>query len=547
MKKFIRERLQSWGQLGAWLIFGVALSLASLASAEVLRQAIAAIEAGEMGRLRLVALLAAFATLWTIAFEYLKRVTGCRLHNRYEAKLQTQLFTHTLRLNKLDFLNKRAGETLTLLQTNAACAVEGMMDTLAQAVYGTGVLLFSLVYMGLLSLPLTLIVAACNLLFRLCTRFLDKKIRALSKRVIRHVGESNSFFMEVLYNALILRVYQKEDAFEELFREKEEETARAGLSAFALRNGYDELTWFTLKLIELLVVYGVGGLLLLRGAFPFSVITAFTMASNSFTKGMNAVIDAVNEYNSTLPHIEAIEKELAIPCEEEQGERQPPAFGDIVFRDVCFAFPDKPVFDRLSFTVHAGDRVLVTGANGRGKSTLFSLLLGFYRPQGGSITIGGADIADYPCEALCRLFSYIPQQPYILPGSVDQNLALAQPVEEQKVGRLLHALHLLPIRGLDPLRCSMGERQRLGIGRALYQGEQRPVLLGDEIFANVDSANREAILQALKGFCAGKTVFLICHEKVDFPFTHRLHLGEDAVSYTPVAERAGIGMEEVCR
>lgn len=543
MRKFIRERLQSRGQLGAWLIFGVALSLAMLTSAEVLRQAVAAIEKGEMGRLRAVILLAAAATAWTIAFEYLKRVTGRRLQNHYEAKLQSQLFTHTLRLNKLDFLCKRAGETLTLLQTNVTGAVEGTLETLEQSVYGAGVLLFSLAYMGLLNLPLTLIVVVCNLLFRLCTRFLDEKIRLLSKRVIRHVGESNSFFMEVLQNELILRVYQKEDAFEGMFREREEAAARAGLSAFALRNGYDELTWFTLKLIELLVVYGVGGLLLLRGAFPFSVITAFTMASNSFTKGMSAVIEAVNAYNSTLPHIEEIERELAVPCEEGQEEPQPPAFGDIVFRDVCFAFPDKPVFERLSFTVHAGDRVLVTGANGRGKSTLFSLLLGFYRPQSGSIYIGGADAAAYSSEALCRLFAYIPQQPHILPGSVDQNLALAQPVQEQRAGRLLRALNLLPIRGLDPQRCSMGERQRLGIGRALYQGEQRPVLLGDEIFANVDSGNREAILKALEGFCAGKTVFLICHEPVDFPFTHRLHLGEDAVSYTPVREKQGM---EVC-
>lgn len=535
MKKFIQTRLGERWRIVLWLSVSICLSLSTLASAEVLRQAVSAIEHGDLSRIDVTIWLAVLTTLWVIAFEYINRIASQSLRNRFGTRLQTALLDHTLQIDKLAFSQKRTGETLTLLQDNTERAVEGTLAVLEESVYGAGMLLFSLIYMGLLSWQLMLVIVACNIVFRLLTRFFDKKIRGFSCKVIGHVKESNSFFLDVLRNELLIRVYRREQHFEDEFERREQEVARSGLAVFGTRNGYDEITWYASMLITLIFIYGVGGVFMLRGMLTFSVLIAFTKASDSFVKGMNSVISAVNDYNEALPHIQAVEEALSVPCEQESGG-DVLRMGDICFQDVSFSFPGRPVFEHLNLTIPMGSQVMVTGVNGRGKSTLFGLLLGFYRPQSGKITIGGVDIAGYSSRELCRLFGYIPQEAHIFTGTLEQNFALTLPTDVPKTDRILRQLHLESVKNADPLRCSMGEKQRINIGRALYQGENRAVLLGDEIFANIDAANREDILQVLAGYGSGKTVLLICHEDFAYPFTHRLHLGETETLFQPVKE-----------
>lgn len=537
MRQFIQKHLirrDGGGDLGrivCWLGYSICLSLATLASAEVLRQTVSAIQHADLDAIGGTIWLAVLTTLWVIFFEYLNRTAFQKLCNRFGTRLQHTLLRHTMGLDKLSFSRQQTGSVLTLLQDNVESGVNGTLSTLESAVYGVGMLVFSVVYMGWLSWQLMLLVVACNLVFRMVTRFFDGKIRSFSKRVIGYVKESNSFFMEVLRSELLVRVYRREAHFEEEFQQREQKVARAGLAVFATFNGYDELTWYTSTLIRLVFIYGVGGLFMLSGLFEFSVLIAFTNATDSFVKGINAVINAISEYNITLPHLQAIEEALAVPAEE--TETGPvPEMGDICFQDVSFGFPDRLIFHH-DLTIHQGDQVMVTGINGRGKSTLFGLLLGFYRPQSSVITIGGRDIAGYSFGTLCRLFGYIPQTPHILHGSVAENLALGEPEDSGKTATILQKLRLEGVKDGDPFRCSTGEKQRLGIGRALWHSD-RPVLLGDEIFANIDPANRDAILSTLADFGRDRTVLLICHEDTDYPFTHHLHLGEDSITYTPM-------------
>lgn len=301
MKHFIRTRLGEPWRITVWLLVSVCLSLSTLASAEVLRQAVRAIEQGDLSRIGGTVWLAALTTLWVIVFEYSNRVTAQRLRNRFGTRLQTALLDHTLRIDKLALSQKRTGETLTLLQDNAERAVNGALSVLEGAVYGAGMLAFSLIYMGMLSWQLMLVIMACNIVFRLLTRFFDGKIRSFSGRVIGFVKESDSFFMDVLRNELLVRVYGRERHFEEEFERREKDVARSGLAVFGTRNGYDEITWYSSMLITLIFIYGVGGVFMLRGLFAFSVLIAFTRASDSFVKGMNSVIGAVNDYMRRCP------------------------------------------------------------------------------------------------------------------------------------------------------------------------------------------------------------------------------------------------------
>ena len=158
---------------------------------------------------------------------------------------------------------------------------------------------------------------------------------------------------------------------------------------------------------------------------------------------------------------------------------------------------------------------------GAGKSTLVWLLLRFYDPQSGRVTLGGHDVRDLSLDTLRRQFSVVTQDTYIFQGTVADNLRLgkpdATPAEMEEAARAANAheyISELP-DGYDTwigergIRLSGGERQRLAIARALLKAA--PILLLDEALSSVDSENEAAIQEALERLMVGKTTLIIAH------------------------------------
>jgi len=194
----------------------------------------------------------------------------------------------------------------------------------------------------------------------------------------------------------------------------------------------------------------------------------------------------------------------------------------IAFRDVSFSYqPDRPVLDHVSFEVAAGELVALAGATGAGKTSCANLLLRFWDPDAGTISIGGVDLRDLPLDTLHRLVAVVPQDIYLFAQTVADNLRLGAPdaSDEQLVAAARAAnahefIDRLPDGYQTRLvergaQLSGGERQRLAIARAvLHDG---PILLMDEATANLDTDNEQAIQLALRQARAGRTTLVIAH------------------------------------
>ena len=208
---------------------------------------------------------------------------------------------------------------------------------------------------------------------------------------------------------------------------------------------------------------------------------------------------------------------------EEQKEKDYHTNGyDITFDHVSFAYePEKPVLKDVSFTAKQGQITALVGPSGGGKSTVANLAAGFYDVNGGTIRLGGTDIAPIDSVAMMKEFSVVFQNVVLFNNTVMENIRVgrknatdAEVIAAAKAARCHDFIEKLPqgyktVIGENGSTLSGGECQRLSIARALLK--DAPVILLDEATASLDVDNETEIQEAISKLVKGKTVLVIAH------------------------------------
>jgi ATP-binding cassette, subfamily B, bacterial len=194
----------------------------------------------------------------------------------------------------------------------------------------------------------------------------------------------------------------------------------------------------------------------------------------------------------------------------------------VAFENVAFSYPDgRKVFTDLSLRIEPGQRVVLVGRAGCGKSTLFTLLQRFYDVQGGRILVGGQDIARVTQESLRSAIAFVPQDISLFHRSIMENIRYGRPnASDADVHEAIVAANCasfienLPegvatMVGDRGVKLSPGQRQRIGIARAFLK--DAPILLLDEATSALDSESEEAVREALDRLMGNRTVIAIAH------------------------------------
>lgn len=220
---------------------------------------------------------------------------------------------------------------------------------------------------------------------------------------------------------------------------------------------------------------------------------------------------------------EILQKEESIKDKPEAKELQFKN-GEIAARNVTFHYEDNKkdsVFENLSLTIPAGQKVGLVGASGGGKSTLTRLLLRFDDISDGSITIDGQDLRDVTQKSLRETIAYVPQEPLLFHRSIRENIAYgkidATDKEIEKAAKLAYAHDFImglggkydTIVGERGVKLSGGQRQRIAIARAILKNA--PILVLDEATSALDSESEKLIQQALEKLMKGRTSIVIAH------------------------------------
>ena len=272
-------------------------------------------------------------------------------------------------------------------------------------------------------------------------------------------------------------------------------------------------------------------------------LTAFAVAAIRVMPGTNRINTYLSQIAYSQPCLDYLYENLTdamkqdvngsvtglVPCRTESGELSPAAQewklqDKIALDHISFTYPntEKPIFTDAHMEVKKGQSVGIMGPSGAGKSTIVDILLGLLHAQKGTITCDGKDIFENYGAWLAQI-GYIPQSIYLIDESIRDNIAFgidADKIDDKRIWEVLEEAQLkefveeLP-EGLDTtigdrgVRISGGQRQRLGIARALYHNPE--ILVFDEATSALDGETEKAVMDAVNSFHGKKTMVIIAH------------------------------------
>lgn len=198
--------------------------------------------------------------------------------------------------------------------------------------------------------------------------------------------------------------------------------------------------------------------------------------------------------------------------------------GSLVFQDVVFRYPSRPgvkALDGVSFVVKPGETVALVGPSGAGKSTIFQLVLRFFDPESGTVSLDGSDLKSLNREEFRKALALVPQDPVIFADTARQNIRFGRPnatdaeVEAAAKAAAAHEFLIALPDGYDSyvgergVMLSGGQKQRIAIARAILRSA--PVLLLDEATSALDAESELAVQQAVEALSADRTTLIVAH------------------------------------
>lgn len=443
-----------------------------------------------------------------------------------------QKMTHALRAAMSRKLTRLPAATLSAQNPGELAArFSGDVDTV-EALFTSGVIsmaadacriLSILAVIAVKNAGLALILLPVLPLLAAFTRHVQRRTLAAQMENRRAVAAISAQVPEALHNIRTIRALGLEDYMSARYDRRIGES----YAAVEKTNFYDAVYSPVVLTLNAAVV---GVVMLLSASGDARVLTLFGMSVGTSVAVINYISRIFAPIESLGMEIQTIQSAMAgvkrINAFLAQPERAAQAAesaavprGDVAVDHVTFGYGGRTVLSDLSFTVKAGEQATLVGRTGAGKSTVFKLLLGLYRPEKGTVTIGGVDVSQITDRQRRSCVGCVEQHFARVPGTVLDQITLGDPRITRDMARKAARL-----AGLDAAICafpdgydtrctdgmfSQGEWQLLSIARAAAANPA--VLLLDEITANLDAQTEARVLEALRRASAGRTVISISH------------------------------------
>ena len=490
----------------------------------------------------LMAMAGAIAVIAILAgaFSYLQLFTTAKIGHRFTYRLRSLLFAHLQRLSLAYHHRSSTGELLT----NVAGDTNQLRDVFADwALTFAAQLLTFIAMLGVmfwLNWQLALVVAIALIPLMVVIAVLNQRVKVTARDQRRFEGRMASRLNEVLSTIALVQAFGRQHYEENRFQTEIEANYKSGIRS-ARAAGAITKAIAVVSAAGTAIIVLVGAQQVLAGRLTPGELLIFLAYVTSLYKpvrGLGRLSAKFSRAAASAQRVnEILEIEPDIADDAEAIELIRPA-GEIVFEEVCFGYAQgRPVLDRVSFRIAAGERVALVGPSGAGKSTVLSLLLRLYEPASGRILIDGIDIRRFKRESLRRAIGIVPQDNMLLAVSVRENIAYGHPqagtdaIEQAARNARAHEFIIDLAEGYDTEigergnLLSGGQRQRLCLARALVK--EPAILVMDEPTSSIDAVSARLINEAVARAHRNRTLIVISHEYADMASYDRILVLQD--------------------
>lgn len=456
-------------------------------------------------------------------FSYILSVLMINLSQKVISQMRSDMFNKLMDLPVSYFDTHQTGEIISRISYDIDTVNASLSTDLLQIFTSIITVSVSLAMMIFLSPSLTLVFAVTVPVSILLTKYMASKVRPFFNKRSAMLGSLNGFVEEIITGLKTIKVYNREEYITQRFDIKNEEAVNAYYEA----DYYGSMTGPGVNFINnisLALISVFGSLLYLFGSITLGNLSSFVLYSRKFSGPINEAANIFSELQSTFAAAKRIFNlmdENPEPDDAENAVVLNNINGNVKMDHVDFGYaPGNDIIHDLNLEAEKASLVAIVGPTGAGKSTIINLLMRFYDPSSGTISIDDTDIQNATRSSLRLSCTMVLQDTWLFHGTVFENIAygrdnitMDEVISAAKSARIHNFIMQLP-DGYNTvlsggMNISQGQRQLLTIARAMLSDSK--ILILDEATSNVDTRTELLIQQAMRKLMHGKTCFVIAH------------------------------------
>ncbi len=553
--------------IGGMLLLILAHTALTLLTPLILRDLIdTAIPEGDIGRLVMLAAALLLIPILSGGISVVQRRISARVGEGVIYDLRLALYTSLQRMSLRFFTNTKVGELMSRLNNDVVGAQNAISNTIVGIITQIVQAVAVLAVMLTLEWRLTLISVVILPLFILAARLLGMRLRDIARQQMEAIAQMNAMMNETLNigGALLVKLFGRRELEVDRFGERAAQVRDLGVERAFTGSIFGAIIGL-ISAVGTALVFGLGGYLVIVGAFTVGTIVAFGAYLGNLYNALRGLSNAPVEFATSMVSFERVFEVIDLPVDISE---KPDAIalqacrGEIVFEKVTFQYESDDehllrdvrrygsmdsvtavlsgargnvedgegvprsqarsiALDDVSFRASPGQLVALVGPSGAGKTTLTYLIPRLYDPSAGIIRMDGHDLRDLTLESLSAQIGMVTQETYLFHDTIRTNLQYARLGASQeeleaacRIANIHEFIQALPdgydtIVGERGYRLSGGEKQRIALARVILKNPC--ILVLDEATSSLDSESEALIQDALGKVMAQRTSIVIAH------------------------------------
>ena len=416
------------------------------------------------------------------------------------------------------------GEVVSRVIADVDQFSDGLLMGFTQLFTGIATIIGTFCFMLSVNVSITFVVVLITPVSFFVANFIAKRTFRMFRLQSEIRGEQTGLIDEMIGNQKVVQAFGRGEDATERFDEVNKRLQEASLRA----TFFSSITNPATRFVNSLVYTGVGitgAFAVVRGAMSVGQLSSFLSYANQYTKPFNEISGVVTEFQNAIACAQRvftlIDEEPQIP-EPEHAVHLTDIDGNVKVEDVSFSYlPGQHLIEDFNLEVKPGQRIVIVGPTGCGKTTLINLLMRFYDVNAGSIKVEDIDIREMTRKSLRAGYGMVLQETWLKTGTIRENIAMGRPdateeeiVEAAKASHIHNYIRRLP-KGYDTWitedggGLSQGQKQLLCIARVMLC--RPPMLILDEATSSIDTRTEIKIQQAFAKLMEGRTTFIVAH------------------------------------